>query len=47
MADAAGWAVRAHEAGDISRYEIGPVSLEEVYVALTTDGAASAEEKAA
>ena len=47
VADAAGWAVRAHEAGEISRYEIGPVSLEEVYVALTTDGAANAEEKAA
>ena len=47
VADAAGWAVRAHEAGEISRYEIGPVSLEEAYVALTTGGAANAEEKAA
>ena len=48
VADAASWAAKARGSGEISRYEIGPVSLEEVYVALTADGAAAKrEEKAA
>ena len=35
--EAAEWATHARAAGQIVRYELGPVSLEEVYVALTTE----------
>lgn len=35
-ANAVAWAVRASRAGDIERYELAPVSLEDAYTALTT-----------